>query len=177
MGSIDNKLQMYAHLAAGHFGNHAPMYYSLEEWQPHAHEDDLYGIRSLCPGARCLYYVPTAEVPATVRQYWSLGSFIIAPMQPDWAIRLQGELIHDPLPSLFCSTVKKPMRLALAEDGRHYSGPAALSVLRHYLDPSSYACLEELSLQYPGHAIEFSQYACPVGVLGGFMLIWEVRNY
>lgn len=175
--SITNKRDMYSRYLTGAFGNMVAAYQSVEaakqgpEWQ----RGWLQGIRSVRVGGRCDYNVPPGEVEERLRT-WP-GEWVIQAMQPDAELLLQGEVTREPDLYLYGSTVKKPMRLALAEGGFSVYGLRAKSYLETYLDPPSYDNLMELLARWPDHIVEFSAYACPVGVLKQNTVIWEVRKY
>lgn len=177
MHPITNKVRMYEVLAAGGFGNAVEQWFSVEDFvRNDPHNDRLFGIRSLRPGGRCDYDVPAADVPARCRE-WP-GGFNISPMQPEWALVLQGELCRDPDLRLFYSTLHKPMRKALAEGGQNVRGVVAQVMLQHFLDPSSYEDLMVLLDRYLDHVVEFSAYRVGVGAdRRRRCVVWECRKY
>jgi hypothetical protein len=96
-------------------------------------------------------------------------------MQRDENIVIQGELYEG---RMFASSLRLPMRPALAAGGRSYGYAETACVLGSLLSPSSREDLRELAGRFPAAVIEFSAYSRKVGVLPHRnTLIWEVREY
>lgn len=98
---------------------------------------------------------------------------------PDSSLVLQGEVQRDHrYLTLFYSTMQAPMRTALREDGQHAYGLKAVTILKHFLWPSSYDDLWALFDVFDDHVIEFSAYRSSVGdCKNRNTVIWEVRQF
>lgn len=76
------------------------------------------------------------------------------------------------------STVRKPMRDALAEERIIRSGLLAQLLLEDNLCVRSKEWLDHLFKTYKDHVVEFSTYEIEWGTIPGYNTIfWEVRNY
>lgn len=150
---------------------------------------DLIHIRNRIAGGRTWYNVPMKYV-ADVYGNEVLASGLeprqvyFAQMAPTARTLIQGEIqqadINDGRHGLelLYSTVRKPMRDALAESQRFVSGIIARELLRHYMDAGSFDWMNVLLERYPGHVIEFSVYDCCFGTVSSRNTIWwEVRRY
>jgi len=169
---------------AGEFGNHSPTW---DDWQSWLEDDgqrygSLFHIRNRVAGGDTWYDVP----------YYLLGSewghacccckpeqLYISCMAPTELTLLQGEVQRGVWGlDLYYSTVRKPMRQALATSSHSVSGIMANCLLRGVMDPYSYEWLEYLLGAYPNHVIEFSVYDCDWGTVPlRNTVIWEVRAY
>lgn len=151
-------------------------------------ETDLIHIRNRIAGGRTWYNVP-AKYLADVYRNEVLASGLepqqvyFAQMAPTARTLIQGELqqadINDGRHGLelLYTTVRKPMRDALAESQRFVSGIIARELLRHYMDAGSFDWMNVLLERYPGHVIEFSAYDVRCGTLDMNTIVWEVRRY
>lgn len=107
------------------------------------------------------------------------GDYIYAEASNDDHITIQGEASYT-LDGwhLEYSRCKTHMRQALGVERFIVSGVLALMVLRAYLYGSSFDNLQDLTVLYPDHVIEFTAYDMCVGRLRGQnIIIWEVRKY
>lgn len=170
MKIVSNKKQMYELLRKGAFGNTARTWSSYVELLASGYSG-LLGIRAMEPGGQFLAHVPLSQVAD--------GPYIYSEMQSDEHIVLQGEVYRSTTGLyLYCSVVKKHMRVALREAGRHYWLTAAYAQLQAAMWPSDYDWLMELLTEYPDSVVEFSSYNRAVGLLPKRnTIIWEVRNY
>ena len=76
------------------------------------------------------------------------------------------------------SRAKTHMRPALTEAPEHANGLKAISLLRYYLDSSSFADLEVLFDMYPDSVIEMTTTRGNLGSTPNRNTVfWEVRNY
>lgn len=174
---------MYDLYFAGAFGNKLKTWETLTEYL----ESDYQGpvtIRYRVAGAKfCRFDMDRSEVVGQVNAWVAEGArvelmtFNEAINTDD--IRFQCEVQRDQFHySLRYSLAKTHMRTALEVAPLHASGLRAVSLLRYYLDPSSYADLEVLFDTYPDSVIEMTT---TVGNLGSTpnrnTVFWEVRNY
>lgn len=131
------------------------------------------------------YYVPRADIEATVAGFEALGAdralMWANESAPDDALVIQGELMFSTLGLyLFGSRAKLPMRKALADitQSFHYFGLRTVFALKGALTPSSYSDLMAILELWPDAMIEFSTFANNVGTIPGRnTIVWEVRHY
>lgn len=180
---VMTKVDMYRRWAAGEFGNAWPSYDDLE-LAISAHPGAEFMIRYMVPGSRwCRGNLRAMEARAVAQEFEQQGAgrklMRFSPMAPDEAIVLQGEILSAPGGWwLYYSTVKKAMRVALAEKPQHAQGIVARAMLKEVMDPASYEDLCELLDSYDHHVIEFSTYSRELGTcLGRNTIFWEVRRY
>lgn len=179
--------------ARGEFGNAAPTWQTLNEWQRHRKglvldrqymlPNRLYHIRNRVAGADTWYNLPADKVEAT----WDLALYAgyapeqlyISEMAPTERTLIQGEVQQsiEHLDLLY-TTVAKPMRDALRERNLRINGLAAMMVLKNRMCPNSWEWLNLLLERYPDHVVEFSTYSVDWGTVAGYNTVfWEVRNY
>jgi hypothetical protein len=129
-------------------------------------------VRSLRPGGSTVYGV---AVEIATR----LSEATFNEMLDDSKLAIQGEVLRDVGGlALTYSTVKLPMKLALAERTEHAHGLAAKLILDHFLCPSSRDDLDALLDLYDGAVVEFGAYSCNLGDQPHRnTLFWECRNY
>ena len=175
-----NKQNFYERFYEGEFGNHGLMWRTIDEWWHSGYEHPI-AIRTFKPGGRCDYNIPRRKVFQRALDFQEQGwtELNFSAMAPTERTLLQGEAIlmlgglH-----LFASTVKKPMRNALAEGGFHTVGAIAYRLLRESCDPDSYDWIMQLLETYDEHVIEFSCFECDWGIIDNKnTVIWEVRRY
>lgn len=178
---VRTKADFYRRFHAGEFGNHGPMWATLEEWKKSGYDKPI-AIRTMKPGGRCDYDIQKGQVAERTADFILQGwrELNYSAMSPHDCNAIQGEICQ--LPSgihLFASTaVELPMRPALATAGRHWNGATAVAVLRHFMDASSYEWMWHLLDSYPGHVLEFTTFTRPYGVIRGMNTVWwEVRLY
>jgi hypothetical protein len=135
-------------------------------------------------GGKCQYHVPFNECGLVVSEWQKAGldkgRIYFSEMAPDEHIRMQGELVSDPTCgyALHYSTVRKPMRQALAIESKNHRGPGALLILQAAMGLGDWEDFQILRDRWPDSAIEFSCYSVFLGnVPRRNTLIWEVRNY
>lgn len=140
----------------------------------------LIHIRNRTAGGPTYYDIQSFDIPV----YWdryecSNGSFYLAAMAPTEKTLFQGEVCRNYRGiELTYTTVRKPMRDALAIDTRTAQGIIAVSLLRKYMCPTSYDWLETLLDSYPDHVVEFSVFDCYWGTIPHMNTVfWECRNY
>lgn len=171
MKRVNTKAEMYQLLQAGAFGNTARQWNIYTDLVASDYRG-LVGVRSMLVGGKFLPHVPFEQVV-------DAPNCIYNEMQNDDYILLQGETYRSVNGLyVYASTVKKPMRQALREGGRHFFRSAARAALEVTLWPSDIDALNGLMADYPESVVEFSTYSRAVGILPmSNTLIWEVRNY
>ena len=154
---------------AGEFGNRTPVWTSV----PTDFDGELC-FRGYEPGFRTVY-----NAPRTMPQ--PPGCYVSAMMPRDIEAKglIQGEVMQSTRGlSLYCSSLRLPMKDALNIGGAQVYGLTASLLLRRNLCWNSYTWLQELLSLYPDHVVEFSAYAVNYGMLPNHnTLFWEVRNY
>lgn len=177
---ITNKTQMYELLRHGKLGNYMRVWGSLEEFKRSGYAG-ITSIRSKQVGCPvCLYDIRAEDIEHVVAGLSvPANSLTFCEAPPDSERTIQGELALGPWGyTFFYTTVKKPMRLALAEQSAQASGLTALMLLERYVDPASLDDIKELLRIYDGAVIEFSAFSICVGAIPNRQtVIWEVRHY
>ena len=175
---------MYELYNAGAFGNKFKTWANLDEFRASGYSGRITLRYKGADAARwCKPFVATGEIDAIVDRWVSEGadrSRVTVGMVDDLnMITLQGEVQR----GLFGYDLRYsfeflPMRDALAKSQFHASGLKALAILRHYLDPSSFADLEAIFEKWPDSVAEFTTYRVNVGEIPNRnTVVWEVRNY
>lgn len=175
-----NKVDFYKRYEQGEFGNRPRTWSSWQELR----DSDFKGrvtIRDMTPGGPCHYAVPVSflrdgKTPIGV----NLNCCRFNEGMPDEDLTIQGNVWHDGHLQLEYSC--EPgigHRLAVKQPKmKSASGLKAVSLLKMYMDPSSYDDLQEMLDTYEGAVIEFSAYGKRVGMIPGRNTVfWEVRNY
>ncbi len=173
MTPVLTKYDFVQRFIAGEFGNRTPVWRTLDEIDC---DRGLFCLRSYEPGARTHYNL----LLGTVYQLWTPKHYIsqMIPPRVEGQCILQGEVSRCPELYLHCSTIRKPMKVAMEEASSHLTMSAANFALYHTLNTASYEHLMQLLDVYPDHVVEFSAYACEYGVEPGYnTLFWEVRRY
>ena len=183
MKPVRNKADFYRRFYAGEFGNHGPMWDSLEGWEREHDPNGLYAIRTLSVGGRCDYNIKPQDIPSRTHALHLDGWRHLnwSQMIPDIAIRTQGEFTRSAqtgILELNYSSLRVPMRQALRERSRAVRGAEATAILRNSMNGASYDWSAYLLDAYPDHVIEYSALEFNWGsVRGQNTLIWEVRQY
>jgi len=181
---ITTKDQCYALLHRKALGNTLRMWPSWEAFHESGYSGPT-GIRyrgKKGGSGPCVAQIP-ADMVGNVVCMLVKGGFDIDRMEftqfpPDEYRTIQGELTENPCLYLHYSFFPAPMRLALAEDGRHATGLAAKMLLQRHLSPASMDDMRELLDLYPGHVVEFTAFSRNVGwARGRNAIVWEVRAY
>jgi len=183
MNPVRSKRDFVRRYQAGEFGNASPTWDTLDEYLKSGYVGPLH-IRNRIKGGPTWYDVPCEEIEE--RWYGVLfydraeeRDLYISAMAPTDLTLIQGEVqrgFHGV--DLFYSTVPKPMRVALMEDGKQIQGASASSVLHSYLNSRSHEWMTYLLEAYPDHVIEFSTYDVNWGTHPGYnTCFWEVRLY
>lgn len=168
------------------FGNRGPNWNTFEEFQKSGYTG-LVHIRNRVAGGWGKYDVPywkvRKELEAAIREHGD--TFYLAGMAPTDRTILQGEVYQraGATPKqcgwyLYYSTIREPMRAALAKGGKEAFGLEAVSLLKMSMNDADWEWLNILLDRYPGHVIEFSTYSIEWGTLPGHRTVfWEVRSY
>lgn len=181
------KLDFVRRYQAGHFGNRAPTWDSLDalnkdleagfDWPP----DQLFHIRNRVangPTWYDLYSWQMLDVWTRLESQGLASSLYISCMAPTSKTIFQGEVRQSENHlDLYYSKIAKPMRASLLEGGVQVRGILALSLLRLHCDPSSFDWIQELLDTYQDHVIEFSCYSVNWGTIPNRnTVIWECRG-
>ena len=178
MRPVVTKKDFVRRFMANEFGNRGPTWDTLAEFTQSGYSGLLH-IRNRKAGGPTYYNVHSAELLNIWLKYaHNPSEFYIAAMAPTDKTTFQGEVtIGNCGVELTYSTVVAPMREALAKNTQISQGIMALSLMRHYMDPSSYDWAQELLVTYPGHIVEFSCYSVNWGTIPHRnTVIWEVRG-
>lgn len=168
----------------GEFGNKSPTWNTLQEFLKTKLQrtDKLVHIRNRIAGGPTWY-----DITANCVELWTerivkagrakLNDLYFSLMAPTHLTVIQGEVQQSCQHlDLFYSRVKKPMRLALAEQGVQVYGLRAKLILESYLDTPSLEHVNYLLTAYQNHVVEFSVYERRWGTLNLNTVIWEVRG-
>lgn len=178
---ITTKKQFYRLFHAGRFGNHSPMWDTLDDYLRSGYAGPV-AIRSRVPGGRCEYDISRDQFADRWSSFLLSGQsesdLHISAMVPVDCITLQGEVYRSQNGlDLFCSFSQLPMRHALAESGFQYTMLTSKWMLETYMDPTSWDWFSGMLDDFPDHAIEFTCLREPWGVLPWNTVFWEVRAY
>jgi len=176
-------------MQAGLLGNALPSWdvpTFRAEVVPHVLQDMTFGLRasrrSLGGSGAYVHWLTPVEVERTVARFEADGtpsdSLCVQKCAPDHRLTLNAEYSEDPIPYLYYSRLRLPMREALRQGGQEARGLAARMILKQVLTESSLADLDALVEQYPGHVIEFSAFEGSLGPIPGRnAVVWEARQY
>lgn len=142
-----------------------------------------FGLRQIAAGGGGDHVIVAAcDLPFMADHWTARGKrFIIEEAAPDEDVQLQGEIgrtYHGWIGRLGVQT-KSRMRDA-ADRGllKDLFGLKVVTLLEHFVDPSSLDDMRDLLDQYPDAIIEFASYPYNLGKIPRRnTLIWEVRNY
>lgn len=181
--SVRTKTEMYRLLAAGHFGNCLPQYFSVAAWRASGLDGvyPLWGVRSQVPGGPCRLHCPAGEVGDTVKAF---GCPVNISMMADSVatVTLMADIWDSPT-GLIVYGIEYPdhgasWRQIMPTRGRHWHGIAAKMLLARHLNANSRNDLDEVFERYPGHVIEVSALdKCIGGKEHRNGIVWEVRQY
>ncbi len=167
----------------GAFGNKLRTWNNILEWRNSNYKGNV-GLRYMDlrgGGAKFKNHIPYKWVYNEI-QHWvftykrDIKRIIICEEAPDHRLLINGELTD--AWTFYHSRIKKSMRQALKEGGRHMYGLQTRYTLQQFMTPSSYSDLEAIIELYPNHIIELSVYECLLGKIPGRnTIIWEVRKY
>lgn len=163
----------------GEFGNRSPTWPTYLDWFGSGYKG-LMHIRNRVAGGPTWYNMSETDMMIWRESYEeSEANLYFSAMCPTERTLFQGEVYRSNQHlSLFYSTIAKPMRESLKEGGKQVYGIVAATLLRHYLDQSSYEWLDYLLTNYEDHVVEFTTLDCKWGAVPGFnTLFWEVRMY
>ena len=179
---VTTKRQFVRMYNAGLFGNRAPTWSTLAEFQASDYKG-LIHIRNRVAGAQTWYNIKSHNVTRKWVEIVNKGTpandLYLSSMAPHHLGLVQGEVQQSTrhLDLTYCSA-QLPMREALAKETKTANGVVASQILSHYMDPCSYDWLQVLLTRYPGHVIEFSIFDCFWGTVPRRNTVWwEVRAY
>jgi len=186
MESIDAKSRFYELWNRGELGNKPRTWRNYAELAGSGFDSTVairYAGRGW--GAPFIPHLSVKQVPGELRKLaragWRTEDFQISEQLTPSIIKylINGELIRtEEGTSLYYSTENRLFRYAMGHSGRQVFGLRACMTLSQYLWPIDLDELMEIHERYPYHAIEFSGFNEPVGIIPGRrMIIWEVRNY
>lgn len=175
MGTIRSKIEYYRLWRAGVLGNRPRTWATLEDLLKSGWPGPV-TLRSTQVGFKTKYDLSIKE--AATCASLTVGATFNESL-PDDKLLIQGEAMRGERGlELTYSIIRKPMKLALAEETRWANGVVAKALLDHYLWPPSRDDFEALWDLYPDSVIEFGAYSIAVGDQPHRnTLIWEVRNY
>ena len=184
MKQVQNKKDMYKLYHAGKFGNKLQTWDSLEEFKKSFFDEPVV-LRYKGPhgGAWTQYNIPTHEIQWYVDTWVSEGAkkelITVNECAPDELLLIQGEIQNSiDFIDLRYTLEPLPMKLGLAKQQYHTGGIKALTLLKQFVDPSSYDWIMELLQEYPTSVIEFSTWKPDIGCIPHRnTVVWEVRNY
>lgn len=178
---VRTKRQFVKLYEQGVFGNRSPTWNTLPEFLASGYTG-LIHLRNRIAGGLTWYNVAANDVDLYWQNALNTGlkptDLYISGMCPTERTVLQGEVMQtaEGHLNLYYTRVKKPMRIALAEDSYTVVGSVAQKFLEFYLCPNSYEWLQILLTRYPFHCIEFTALNSNWGTLPGYnTLFWEVR--
>ena len=179
------KKENYQLFNNGVYGNHTGSWSNAKDALRDTRAE-LFAIRTHLKGARCDYDIPRAELLNREKDFlktYQKQHLNISTMAPDDAIIFQGEAMRTYQGLVLTySTIKRPMRIALAQETLHAQGFNAWNLCSKFMDAVSWENFNRL-LDFEsndpkyGPIVEFSVYDRPVGILGWNSLFWEVRRY
>jgi hypothetical protein len=181
------KIDMYARLNAGEFGNTLPAWEDPNDWWADVRElpgldRRLWGVRSkVANDPLTKLNVPTAEVFDRVGLI-SAGANITCMVKP-WSPQLECDVCRRPDgPGLTVSGNVGPIKPGSWREHmktpKLWEGSRATVILGYHLNANSYDDLMILLEEYPDHVVELSALDhCFGTVPGRNAVIWEVRKY
>lgn len=182
---IATKQEFLALHLAGRLGNTVPSWDTEEQARADGYDGPVM-IRFKTPSSPFTTpNVPMDDVARTLRELGEKGAPVhlayLTHMTSDGRREMNAEVWQAPDGLyLHYSTQPGPLRDSLEAAGRHVSRSAAMAILRHKLDPSSFDDLMSLLDRHPDAVIELTAYEHPIGALadsGRNTIFWEVRNY
>lgn len=189
---LSTKAEMMEEYRAGRFGNTLRAWPSLDAYEadPTANGVELVLRYQGRPGRQYPHYgesIPPTMAREVAAEWVRLGArpelIHVNEGAKEQYLTIQGEVMRSERHiDLRYSTVRKPMRLALAEREEHTYGLRAVSLLRQYMDPQSFEELWELLDSYDDPAVspvvEFSTWSIDQGTCTRRnTAFWEVRHY
>ena len=141
-------------------------------------------IRSKQTGWKTRYNISLSklrkEIDSVVKKGMPESMLVFNQLMPDPHLTIQGEITEVPTlgTCLTYTTIKKPMKRALAIEQKYLNGLQAKLLLERELFPPSLEEVNMIRKAFPDSVIEFSSYETLVGELPGRnTIIWEVRDY
>lgn len=187
MKPVRTKADFVRRYAQGEFGNASPTWATyrdwLTDWQDDGWEDRRYHLRNRIAGGATYYNITGENVPDTFKRLLAEGvdgqNIYVSEMAPTELTLIQGEVRRSTYGlELYYSRYVAPMRESLARGGKSVGGILSVTLLKHFLDNSSWEWLNYLLDEYPDHVVEFSTYGKQWGTVPGMNTVfWEVRLY
>ena len=183
MMAVLTKSDFVSRYQQGEFGNKSPTWLTLADFLESEQQYDdkaVFHLRNRTPGGETYYDLS----PVSLIHTWSIQNnkdtgWYCSQMCPTDHTLIQGEVMRSEYGlSLYYSTVRQPMRIALALQSRQVFGIMANVLLQHYMCPNSWEWLNHLLDEYQGHVVEFTTLDLQWGSVKGYnTLFWEVRLY
>lgn len=180
-----SKREFYKFFERGHYGNRTRTSSNIHDF---CESVGLCAIRTKHPGGRCVYDIDPEDLNVVWDSFLASGytesDLNISEMAPTHQLVVQGEVMRSSRGiELLYSTLKLPMRRALATQSQSLFGLAASAFLQSRMDPGSWDWLQYLLDEYDADysrssVIEFSTFTCPCGIFaedGYNTIFWEVR--
>jgi hypothetical protein len=170
---VADKSQMCKLLKLGEFGNTMETWMDWLSWERRTRNPWRVSLRTRKPGGE---FISGCSPNFVSREH--LTEFYVSEIAPHHAQSIQGEFTFEECgPYLYYTYDKDYMRKALVKDPHHARGVKALSLLRFYLDGTSFENMMDLCDRFYGACIEFTAFERSVGTLGWNTVFWEVRHY
>ena len=180
---IKNKTQMYELFNRGLFGNRLKTW-TVEEYLLSDYKGEV-ALRyvGLSPGGPCITGLYRHSLLDEYNRLCAAGyepsRFIVCEGLDESKRVIQGEVaLSENHLDLTYTTVKKPMRPALAEETKYASGLTAQVLLQHHMDANSYSDIMDILDTYNDAVVEFTTNSNDIGICPHRnTVVWEVRNY
>lgn len=184
MEAIRSKTRSVELLRSGAFGNTMQLWDTLEAFLTSRFQGNI-GIRykETKGGGFWVPNVPWDKVAEATRQLVAQGAkreLIFYTEMCDHARSVvSGEVarFETGYLDLTYSRLLLPLREAIAADPHYVHGIVAVVTLKHLVGEEWYDWFMHLLDEYPGHVVEFSTFERPLGILGEYTVVWEVRQY
>lgn len=185
-GKIYRKTDFYNMFHRGVFGNHGPMWFTIDEMLSDPYYQKyrpLVAIRSKVRSGKCVYDIAYSRIKKVYQTFLKEGfrpeDVQFSEMCPKHLQTIQGYVCRTTQHyEMQYTDIKAAMRIALAKKEITATGLFCLGLLKKYLDENSYDWLHTLFDLYPGCTIEFTSFSQPWGVIPNHnTVIWEVRHY
>lgn len=185
MRPVTSKIDFVRRYQAGEFGNRAPTWDHLSEWERDPMGIDqpdgcLFHIRNRIAGGPTWYNLTRDQLVIKWRKLENKGkayNLYISSMAPHQHNAIQGEIRQSGNHYDLIYSLEKgiPMRNALQRP-RYATGTIVHPMLQHHFDPWSYEWMLCLLEDYPDHVLEFSCFNVNWGTIPGRNVVWwEVR--
>lgn len=173
------KVEMYALLRAGAFGNTSPSWTDVVDWAREARPrpGSLWGLRhrriSGFPGTKL--NVKAEDVVSHLHRAFGLRDYNISPMTPG-TVLWEGDITEHYASGNLSPKSGTWRKHMLAP--KLWEGSARNVLLRSLMNENSYDDLCLVLEAYPGHVVEVSILDCCFGTCPGRnSVVWETRDY